>query len=231
MWKRRAAKRKSQHTKAQAAQPTSTSMTVSASTRPLPTKHHHAPQRLGHKQVPHYTEPFTFIHKGTLIVGNLTVPGRARIHGAVHGNLEVAGLLEIAESAIIEGSYIHADVVKIIGTVRADVWAHGKVEIWRTGKLTGNIYAASLDIEEGATFVGSSDMQPAGYTKMPIAFKKYVGNIDTWGDTTAAAELAPHPSQPYTPTPDTPEYIDLIENDAVPREVDTPILKDADSSC
>ncbi|MEM7737064.1 MAG: polymer-forming cytoskeletal protein [Deinococcota bacterium] len=221
MWKRRAAKHKHQHMDAQAAQPTSTVM-------PTSTKPHHTSQSTHREHLPHYTEPFTFIHKGTLIVGNLTVPGRARIHGAVHGNLEVAGLLEIAESATVEGSYIHADTVKIIGTVCADVWAHGKVEIWRTGKLTGNIYAASLDIEEGATFVGSSDMQPTGYIKMPAAFKKYVGNVDTWGDTSAAG-LASQPSQPYR-APDTPEYIDLIENDAASHEAETIKADDADAS-
>ncbi|MEM6429784.1 MAG: polymer-forming cytoskeletal protein [Deinococcota bacterium] len=206
MWKRRAAKRKAQHTTAQAAQPSLTSAVLPAST-----KAHQTSQTLRRGQTHHYSDPFTYIHKGTLIVGNLTVPGRARIHGAVHGNLEVAGLLEIAESATVEGSYIHAEAVKIIGTVRADVWAHGKVEIWRTGELLGDIYAASLDIEEGATFLGSSDMRPAGYLNMPAAFKKYVGNVDTWGDTIAATQgNIPHPPTAHNTTP---EYIDLIEND------------------
>jgi cytoskeletal protein CcmA (bactofilin family) len=121
------------------------------------------------------SEPFTFIHQGTVIVGNVQVPGRARIHGEVHGNVNVQGLLEIAASAVIDGHYICAENIKILGQVRADVWAKGSVEIWRGASLTGNLYAAQLDIEQGATFIGSSDMRPEGYEEMPKAFHAYLG--------------------------------------------------------
>lgn len=121
------------------------------------------------------SEPFTFIHQGTIIVGNVQVPGRARIHGEVHGNVRVQGLLEIAASAVVDGHYICAENIKILGHVRADVWAQGSVEIWRGGSLTGNLYAAQLDIEQGATFIGSSDMRPGGYEDMPKAFYAYLG--------------------------------------------------------
>jgi len=135
------------------------------------------------------SEPFTFIHQGTVIVGNVQVPGRARIHGEVHGNVNVLGLLEIAASAVVDGQYICAENIKILGQVRADVWAKGSVEIWRGASLTGDLYAAQLDIEQGATFIGSSDMRPAGYEDMPKAFYAYLGapaeasdEQENWGD-------------------------------------------------
>ena len=132
-----------------------------------------------HEQV---SEPFTFIHQGTVIVGNVQVPGRARIHGEVHGNVNVQGLLEIAASAVVDGHYICAENIKILGQVHADVWAKGSVEIWRGARLTGNLYAAQLDIEQGATFIGSSDMRPAGYEDMPKAFYAYLGVPDQTND-------------------------------------------------
>lgn len=151
------------------------------------------------------SEPFTFIHQGTVIVGNVQVPGRARIHGEVHGNVNVQGLLEIAASAVIDGHYICAENIKILGQVRADVWAKGNVEIWRGASLTGNLYAAQLDIEQGATFIGSSDMRPEGYEAMPKAFYGYLGAPedandeenwdDVWLEPATPAEITIAPSE------------------------------------
>jgi cytoskeletal protein CcmA (bactofilin family) len=100
-------------------------------------------------------DPFTYIHQGTEIQGDLIGKGRVRIHGTVRGNITVEGVLEIAEDGLVEGQTITADEVKIIGHVKARV----KVEIWQKGILEGDIRATALDIEEGATFIGRSDMR------------------------------------------------------------------------
>jgi cytoskeletal protein CcmA (bactofilin family) len=104
-------------------------------------------------------DPFTYIHQGTEIQGDLIGKGRVRIHGTVRGNITVEGVLEIAEDGLVEGQTITADEVKIIGHVKANVEARVKVEIWQKGILEGDIRATALDIEEGATFIGRSDMR------------------------------------------------------------------------
>ncbi|MGL4608375.1 MAG: bactofilin family protein [Trueperaceae bacterium] len=109
-------------------------------------------------------DPFTYINQGTEIQGNIVAKGRVRIHGLVRGNIMVDGVLEIAEDGVVEGEMIAADEVKIIGHVKANVEAKVKVEIWQKGILEGDIRAATLDIEEGATFIGRSDMRPSGHT-------------------------------------------------------------------
>lgn len=103
-------------------------------------------------------EPFTYLHQGTTVQGDLTATGRVRVHGTVRGNVEVDGVLEVAEEGVIEGEHVRADEVKVIGLVRANVEAAGKVEIWRQGRLEGNVQAKVLDIEEGAVFIGRSNM-------------------------------------------------------------------------
>jgi cytoskeletal protein CcmA (bactofilin family) len=113
------------------------------------------------------SEPFTYIHRGTTIVGDLEAKGRVRIHGTVRGNVRVSGMLEIAEAGVVEGELIEADEVKIIGTVRASVHARGKIEIWKDGRLEGDVQAAALDIEEGASFTGRSDMNRAATAQLP----------------------------------------------------------------
>jgi cytoskeletal protein CcmA (bactofilin family) len=105
-------------------------------------------------------DPFTYINQGTEIQGDLVAKGRVRIHGILRGNITVEGVLEIAEDGLVEGSTIVADEVKIIGHVKANVEAKVKIEIWQKGILEGDVRAAALDIEEGATFIGRSDMRP-----------------------------------------------------------------------
>jgi cytoskeletal protein CcmA (bactofilin family) len=103
-------------------------------------------------------EPFTYIHSGTRIVGDITVQGRMRVDGMIRGNVEVDGLLEVAEAGSIEGERVVAHEIKILGRVLADVTAGAKIEIWHSGRLEGNVRAAALDIEEGAVFIGRSEM-------------------------------------------------------------------------
>jgi cytoskeletal protein CcmA (bactofilin family) len=107
-------------------------------------------------------EPFTYVHEGTVVHGDLEAAGRVRIHGTVLGNVTVTGLLEVASEGTIRGDRVEAEQVRILGTVEAIVTAVGKVEIWRGGRLEGDVRAASLDIEEGASFTGRSEMRPPG---------------------------------------------------------------------
>lgn len=107
-------------------------------------------------------EPFTYIQEGTVLRGDLEAAGRVRIHGTVLGNITVAGVLEVAAEGTVKGDRVEADQVRILGAVEAMVTAAGKVEIWRGGQLNGDVRAASLDIEEGASFTGRSEMRPSG---------------------------------------------------------------------
>jgi cytoskeletal protein CcmA (bactofilin family) len=105
-------------------------------------------------------EPFTYIHQDTLIEGNLNAKGRVRIYGVVKGNVTIEGVLEVAEFGVVEGETIRAHEVRVLGRVKANVESTGKIEIWQKGELIGDIRATSLDIEEGATFIGRSEMRP-----------------------------------------------------------------------
>jgi len=103
-------------------------------------------------------QPFTYIHQGTSIKGEVVASGRVRIHGSIKGNVVVDGVLEVAETGVIEGGLVKAGEIRILGCVRANVEASGKIEIWKKGELEGNVRAKALDIEEGATFSGRSEM-------------------------------------------------------------------------
>jgi cytoskeletal protein CcmA (bactofilin family) len=135
------------------------------------------PQHTGAEGAP-AREPFTYVHRGTVVIGEIVATGRVRVHGEIRGSVKVDGVLEVAESGVIEGMTVEAHVVKVLGRVSADVVAGGKVEIWKGGVLTGNVTAPALDIEEGATFNGFSNMRPEGDVPEQLADADVSGSED-----------------------------------------------------
>ena len=120
----------------------------------------------------------TYIHKDTALTGNLNAKGRVRIDGTVRGNITVEGILEIAESGTVEGELIKATIIKIIGHVKANIEATKKVEIWQKGRLEGDVRAAALDIEEGALFIGRSEMRTSAQAVMSLPKNPDLGKTD-----------------------------------------------------
>lgn len=106
--------------------------------------------------------PFTYIQRGTEIVGDLIASGRVRVHGVIRGNVRVDGPLEVAENGILESDTVEAHEVKVLGRVTVrKLTATKKVEIWKGGELVGDVNSPALDIEEGAHFTGRSEMPGA----------------------------------------------------------------------
>lgn len=106
-------------------------------------------------------EPFTYLHRGTVLEGDLWVEGRLRVDGTVRGDVRAEGPLDVGSTGSMTAGRIRASEVRILGDVQGDVHAVGTVHLWRGSRLTGDVFAAQLDIEEGATFTGRSHMPGA----------------------------------------------------------------------
>jgi cytoskeletal protein CcmA (bactofilin family) len=148
-------------------------------------------------------ERFTYLQHGTVVTGSLQASGRVRVHGTVRGDVVVDGLLEVAQDGVIDGSNVQATALVVLGRVRANVAVSGKVEVWKDGHLEGDVRAGALDIEEGATFVGRSDMP----TRIAAA-----------GDDQHQVEA---PAAPPAPTGETPTATQPACPAAVPRADET----------
>ena len=136
------------------------------------------------------TEPYTYIHEGTLFEGNLSARGRVRVAGTLKGNISVEGVIEVTEGGRVEGELLQAETVIIIGRVRANVRAT-KMEIWKKGVLQGDVHASAIDIEEGATFVGRSDMR-SGSEQVPETKNRVAQQGKTADNVKAAVKTAKH---------------------------------------
>jgi len=100
-----------------------------------------------------------FIGQSIFIRGELTGNEDMTIEGKVEGNIQLKDHnVTIGSNGTIEAEIL-AKNITIMGTVQGDVHAESLVEIKKTGKLTGNIIAPRVIIEDGARFRGSIEME------------------------------------------------------------------------
>lgn len=101
------------------------------------------------------------LDRGTKISGQLRFDGPAQIDGQVDGEVD-AKEITIGESARVSAQ-MRADSVIVCGEYKGEITASQRIEIRATAKVTGNITAPKLVVQEGAIFEGKCSMtsQPA----------------------------------------------------------------------
>ncbi len=87
--------------------------------------------------------------------GSLSFTDDLLIDGRVKGDITSEGVLTVGENANIEAE-IKTKSVIILGDVKGNITVTDHVELKSTAKLVGDIQAATLAIESGATFIGRS---------------------------------------------------------------------------
>lgn len=101
----------------------------------------------------------TLIGEGSIFEGKLKSSASVRIEGQMNGDIECSGDVTIGEKGNVNSDIISARNITIAGQVNGNVQASNKLTITAKGKLYGNIAAASLSIEEGSIFEGTSRME------------------------------------------------------------------------
>jgi cytoskeletal protein CcmA (bactofilin family) len=122
------------------------------------------------------------IGRGISISGDVTADSNLRVEGVIEGrSVQSSHDVEIAESGRVVAG-ITAKVIKIAGEVTGDIAGSEKVMIARSGRVQGNVVAPRVQLEDGALFRGSIDMNPA-----PTADAKPVATKPTAVESSAKA--------------------------------------------
>jgi len=101
------------------------------------------------------------IGQGVSIAGDVKSDSSLKIEGRIEGRIvQCSHDVEIAETGHVTAS-IMAKVVNVSGVVSGDIGGGEKVQISRTGRVQGNVIAPRVQLEDGALFRGSIDMNPA----------------------------------------------------------------------
>ena len=103
------------------------------------------------------SEGATVIGHGMKIDGEVSGTGELLVDGEVDGTIKLAtSRLTVRADGRVRASIAAQDVV-VLGMVEGEIRATGRVELRSGSVVAGNIFAARLSIEDGATLRGGVD--------------------------------------------------------------------------
>jgi cytoskeletal protein CcmA (bactofilin family) len=89
--------------------------------------------------------------------GDLSADEDLLIQGRIEGSITHTQRLTVGVQGTVKAN-IRAQLIIVEGTVDGDLQAEKSVIVKDTAKVSGNIYAPTVSIQEGANFSGSIDM-------------------------------------------------------------------------
>lgn len=101
-----------------------------------------------------------FLDEGSEIEGKYTCTGTVMLDARLRGELSAQDKLVIGEQGVVHASVTAATVV-VHGEVVGDVTAAERVELKKTARVTGDIEAPIIVMEEGAVHDGACRMAKA----------------------------------------------------------------------
>jgi cytoskeletal protein CcmA (bactofilin family) len=103
-------------------------------------------------------EMSTHIGRSVTIHGDLTGEEDLLFDGTLEGSVNLAsGMLTIGPNAHVKGDLTVRDLV-VYGVVEGNVRATNKIELRQSAKLTGDLTASRLSIEESASVKGRVEL-------------------------------------------------------------------------
>ncbi|MEI6083427.1 MAG: polymer-forming cytoskeletal protein [Verrucomicrobiota bacterium] len=123
--------------------------------------------------------PQSVIAADVEITGTIKSTGSVRIDGKLDGELNCTGDAIIGKSAVIKGN-LAVNTATIEGTINGNVTAKDRIEMKSSARVTGDIRAKRLSVEDGVTFIGRSEVNPSGVpaAASPIAGAPVVDDSD-----------------------------------------------------
>ena len=129
--------------------------------------------------------PQSVIAADVEITGTIKSTGSVRVDGKLDGELNCTGDAVIGKSATIKGN-LAVNSATIEGTIHGNVTAKDRIEMKSSARVTGDIKAKRLSVEDGVTFIGRSEVNPSG-TASPIAGTPIVAGDETNGEDNSEA--------------------------------------------
>jgi cytoskeletal protein CcmA (bactofilin family) len=102
----------------------------------------------------------SLIGERTNFEGTLKSEGAVRLLGSIQGEINSKSTIFVEEKAHVTARLTAAQVT-VAGQVDGQIFCEGRCEIRPTGRVTGEIHAGALIIQEGAYFDGNSKMATA----------------------------------------------------------------------
>lgn len=99
----------------------------------------------------------SIIAAGTTLKGDITSNGDIRIDGTLQGNISSTAKVVIGANGVVEGD-ISGQQADIMGKINGTIKVKELLQLKGGSNVSGNIYAAKLQIETSANFNGQCHM-------------------------------------------------------------------------
>ena len=101
----------------------------------------------------------TFLGADCRIEGTIEFKGAIRLDGRVKGKiLSNGGTLIVGEKAVVHAD-IRVDSIIVMGEINGTIDAKKRVEVYKPGRVNGDIAAGVISIEPGGVFTGNCSMK------------------------------------------------------------------------
>jgi cytoskeletal protein CcmA (bactofilin family) len=94
------------------------------------------------------------------ITGTLKFESELIFDGKLDGEIVSDGILTLGKNAQVKGE-VRTKAVTVHGTVHGNITVSERCELKASSQLNGDLKAMRIIIEEGATFIGKSEVTPA----------------------------------------------------------------------
>lgn len=108
----------------------------------------------------------SLLGKSIEIKGTVKSKGSLRIEGALEGGVETAGDVTISEGAVVNAS-VKAQSATVAGIVNGNVTCTGRLELYPSARVKGDVSATMFAVAEGAVFQGHAQVQETSKLSVP----------------------------------------------------------------
>jgi cytoskeletal protein CcmA (bactofilin family) len=120
-------------------------------------------------------EIVSYLGEGAELNGDISFTNGLRVNGSIKGKIFSGAILEIGPSGNVEAE-VTVKRILIKGEFHGIIHASDRVEIFKDGKVFGDIFTPCLLIESGALFDGRCNMSKANVDQ---SLKQIVSNCDS----------------------------------------------------
>ena len=103
----------------------------------------------------------TVITEDVEVVGTIKAGNGLRMDGRLNGDLNCASDVSIGKSANIKGN-IAVNCATVHGQITGNLVAKDRIELKAAARISGDVKAKRMVVEDGVSFVGKVEVNPAG---------------------------------------------------------------------